>query len=79
MQWLQDTYNALTTGEASTSGQGPGRAEYGDAGELQSEGQLSKEQVLKFFEEASKHLRSEGYRRKLKDAFLLKQVIEFLS
>ena len=74
MQWLQDTFNALTTAEASTSGQDSVKTEKGDANELQSEGQLSKEQILNFFAEASKHLRSEEYRRKLKDAFLLKQV-----
>jgi len=74
MQWLQDTFTALTTSEASTSGQEPNTASLRSPKELQTEGQLSKDQVLVFFEEASKHLRSEEYRRKLKDAFLLNQV-----
>lgn len=76
MQWLQETFTALTTAETSTSGQETDTGSKGDPKHLQIEGQLSKEQLLKFFEEASKQLRSEGYRRKLKDAFLLKQDIE---
>ncbi len=74
MQWLQDTFAALTSSEATTSGQDHVSGEVEDVKELQSEGQLSRGQLQNFFEEASKQLRSEEYRRKLKDAFLLKQV-----
>jgi hypothetical protein len=74
MQWLQDTFTALTTAETSSSEQEQSEGvEKSAAGNLQAEGQLSKEQLLNFFEDASKCLRSEEYRRKLKDAFLLKQ------
>ena len=68
MQWLQDTYNTLTAAEETqqTGAQttdGP-----------QKDGHLSREQLFAFFETASKEMRSEEFRRKLKDARLLKQV-----
>ena len=74
MQWLQDTFAALT---AEDSGQAPTdtapETKY-TALTLQKDGQLSREQLLAFFSSASKVMKAENFRRKLKDARLLKQV-----
>ena len=73
MQWLQESLAALTTSEAPTSN-ADGAASSKRHCKLQNEGQLSREQLLEFFQSASEVLQAEEFRRKLKDAKLLKQV-----
>lgn len=71
MQWLQETFNNLTTSETEGSREGSSAKA---KSEPQKDGQLSREQLFDFFTKASKEMQAEEFRRKLKDARLLKQV-----
>ena len=73
MQWLQESFSALTASEAATSDT-EGLASSRKRLKLQDEGQLSREQLLEFFQSASEIMQAEEFRRELKDAKLLKQV-----
>lgn len=74
MQWLQDTFTAFSTTESNTDTTDNKHAEIPESGTLQRDGKLSSRQLLDFFRTASEIMQSEEFRRKLKDARLLKQV-----
>lgn len=71
MQWLQDTFEALT-GEAS---QATAVSSPADQPTARLETSISRAQLLQFFKAGEELLQSETTRRKLKDARLLKQVL----
>lgn len=73
MQWLQESFSALAANDGPTDG-ADGAGGSSKSTKLQSEGQLSREQLLHFFQSASEIMQAEEFRRKLKDAKLLKQV-----
>ena len=76
MQWLQESFSALTAETGPVNSTDTTVSTAGRTG-VQDEGQLSREQLLTFFESASEIMKAEDFRRKLKDAKLLKQVETF--
>ena len=74
MQWLQESFSALTANEEPSASNGDISSNKRPS-KLQHEGQLSRKQLLDFFQSASEIMQAEDFRRKLKDAKLLKQVL----